>query len=398
MVGDAFARISVWLMQVHSPFARQLAKFLCFLFSGGTAFRLKIENTQLFLRRPLLPAIIDINDLITARFWAKGEKANNCMPDPIRGIHHITAIAGNPQRNLDFYTQALGLRLVKLTVNFDDPGTYHFYFGDAAGHPGTILTFFPWDNVRRGRHGTGQVGIVGFHIPPASTGYWAGRLKQLGISSSSPFRRFDEEVLPLLDPDGLPLELIASSGANSGGAWAGSPVPEEHAIRGFHAPTLLTEGFEQTAEILTGIFGMTQVQQSGARYRFSGGADTGGQVDLEVRPDEPQGVMGSGVVHHIAWRARDDAQQLEYRSILAERGLNVTPVIDRQYFHSVYFREPGGILFEIATDPPGFAIDEPMESLGTMLKLPPQYEANRAALEKTLPRLKLPERQGHHAG
>ena len=175
-------------------------------------------------------------------------------------------------------------------------------------------------------------------------------------------------------------------------------MPEEHAIRGFHGPTLLVEGFEQTAEILTGIFGMTQVQQSGARYRFSGGADTGGQVDLEVRPDEPQGVMGSGVVHHIAWRAEDDAQQLEYRSILAGRGLNVTPVIDRQYFHSVYFREPAAFCLRLPPTRPVLPSMSQWKSLGMQLKLPPQYEANRAAIEKTLPRLKLPERQSHHAG
>ncbi len=331
------------------------------------------------------------------------------MPEPIRGIHHITAIAADPQRNLDFYTQVLGLRLVKLTVNFDDPGTYHFYFGDAAGHPGSILTFFPWGNIRRGRHGTGQVGMVAFNIPQNSTGFWSDRLKQHGITASSPFRRFNEEVLPLLDPDGLPLELIASDREVTGSApWAANGIPAEQAIRGFSHPTLLLEGFEQTANLLTDVFGMTQVQQAGARFRFSaadgnGAGIAGGQVDVEVRPNEQPGGMGAGVVHHIAWRAKDDAAQLAWREILVEKGLDVTPVMDRDYFHSIYFREPGGILFEIATDPPGFAIDEPADALGSQLKLPAWYEPRRAEIEAVLPPLRLPqqiqspENQKNHA-
>jgi catechol 2,3-dioxygenase-like lactoylglutathione lyase family enzyme len=325
------------------------------------------------------------------------------MPEPIRGIHHITAIASDPQRNLDFYTRVLGLRLVKLTINFDDPGTYHFYFGDSTGHPGTILTFFPWSNIRRGRHGTGQVGMVAFNIPQNSIRFWMDRFKQLGITNSSPFRRFDEEVMTLLDPDGLSLELVASSlGASGSTPWESNGIPAEHAIRGFSQPTLLLEGFEQTANLLTGVFGMTQVQQSGSRFRFLAGetgavSAAGGQVDVEVRPDEPTGGLGAGVVHHIAWRTWDDAQQLAWRDILVERGLNVTPVMDRNYFHSIYFREPGGILFEIATDPPGFAIDELVEALGSRLQLPAWLEPHRAEIEAALPTLKLPETQKPHA-
>jgi glyoxalase family protein len=338
-----------------------------------------------------------------------GEKRKILMPEPIRGIHHITAIASDPQRNLDFYTQVLGLRLIKLTVNFDDPGTYHFYFGDAVGHPGTILTFFPWGNIRRGRHATGQVGMVAFNIPQNSTGFWVDRLKQQGVTVSAPFRRFDEEVLTLLDPDGLPLELIASDQAAADSTpWASNEVPGEKAIRGFSPPTLLLEGFEQTANLLTSVFGMRPVQQSGARYRFTAGngdptGAVGGQVDVEVRPNEPPGGMGAGVVHHIAWRAQNDADQLAWREILVEHGLDVTPVLDRDYFHSIYFREPGGILFEIATDLPGFTIDEPADALGSQLKLPAWYEPRRAEIVSALPPLrlpkqaKLPETQKNHA-
>jgi glyoxalase family protein len=326
------------------------------------------------------------------------------MPEPIRGVHHITAIAGDPQRNLDFYTRVLGLRLVKLTVNFDDPGTYHLYFGDAAGNPGSILTFFPWSNLRRGRQGTGQVGFVAFNIPRNSVGYWMDRLKRFNVSVTGTLTRFDEEVLPLLDPDGLPLELIASDAVSAEGpekdtgpALAATPVLSEHAIRGFSHPTLVLEGFEKTASLLTEAFGMRQVQQAGARFRFSGGVGIGGQVDVEVRPNEMPGVTGSGVVHHIAFRAPDDAQQLAWREILIERGLDVTPVFDRQYFHSIYFREPGGVLFEIATDPPGFATDESPDLLGTHLKLPDWLEPRRKEIETLLPRLTLPEVQNPHA-
>lgn len=321
------------------------------------------------------------------------------MPDPIRGVHHITAIAGDPQRNMDFYSQVLGLRLVKLTVNFDDPGTYHFYFGDAAGHPGSILTFFPWANVRRGRQGKGQVGVITFQIPQTSVGYWLNRLKSSGTTVSTPFTRFEEEVLAFADPDGLRIDLIASGqDAENTTPWQGSSVPAEQAIMGFAPPVLFPEGFEQTASLLTDVMGMTRLQESGARFRFLASQDAGGQVEIEVRPNELPGSMGAGVVHHIAWRAQDEAQQLEWREILLDRGLDVTPVLDRQYFRSIYFREPGGILFEIATDPPGFATDEASEALGTHLKLPAWLEPQRDAIEKALPPLKLPEVQKPHAG
>jgi glyoxalase family protein len=313
---------------------------------------------------------------------------------PISGIHHITAIASDPQRNLDFYTQALGLRLVKLTVNFDDPGAYHFYFGDAAGRPGSVLTFFPWPNARRGRRGTGQVGTIAFAIPPRSTGFWQERCKSLGVTTSSPFQRFDETVLSLLDPDGLHVELVEQPGASAEPAWPGGPVGEKHAIRGFAGPTVLLGAFEETAALLTDKLGLRQVGQHGPRYRFSAPAGgPGSLIDLEARPNEQAGRMGAGIVHHLAWRAADDENQLAWRETLIGLGFNVTPLLDRQYFHSIYFREPAGVLFEIATDPPGFTLDEPLEALGSGLRLPPWLEPRRKMIEDGLPRLRLPHEQ-----
>ena len=315
--------------------------------------------------------------------------------NPIYGIHHITAIASNPQRNLDFYTKTLGLRLVKRTINFDDPGTYHFYFGDGQGTPGTILTFFPWPGARRGRKGVGQVAVVAFAVPDGSLGYWQQRLKEQGFSTVEPFERFDEEVLPVLDPDGLALELVVTPGSQQMPAWTGGGVPEQHAIRGFHSPTLLLEGFEQTAHLLTAIFGMQAVAEArtGCRVRYqAAGANAfypGLSVDIDCRPAERPGQMGAGVVHHIAMRVADDAAQMAWRERLIAEGFNVTPVMDRQYFHSIYFREPGGILFELATDPPGFSLDESPESLGQTLKLPPWLETKRDVIEKALPELSI---------
>ncbi len=316
------------------------------------------------------------------------------MEAKIRGIHHITAIASDPQRNLDFYTRVLGLRLVKLTVNFDAPDTYHFYFADASGHPGTILTFFPWPGARRGLHGTGQATMLAFSIPPGSLGYWSDRLKQHGTTVSSPFERFDEEGFAFQDPDGLQVELVASqSGAEPEAAiWEGSPVPVEMALRGFHGVTLMEEGFEATMELLKDTFGFREIAQVENRARFEApSGQPGRRIDLISLPAAPVGRMGAGVVHHVAWRAAGDAEQLAWREKLVAKGLDVTPVLDRQYFHSIYFREPGGVLFEIATDPPGFATDEGIDCLGTSLKLPPWLEPVRREIASQLPALELPE-------
>src|ERR671932_1886405 len=313
------------------------------------------------------------------------------------GIHHVTAIAGDPQKNLDFYAGLIGLRLVKLTVNFDDPTTYHLYYGDGAGKPGTILTFFPWSGAGRGRPGTGQVSAVAFAIRPASLGYWVERLVQHGVKDEGPARRFGEQVLSLRDPDGLQVELYAHEPAE---AWDTMPVgmlPNEHEVRGFHSVTLWEEGYEQTAQLLTNQLGFRAAgdEHNVFRYIAAGGAAAspgtpGTIVDVRCAPGFWRGVVAVGTIHHVAFRAQDDATQLELRTRLAGQGLNVTPVIDREYFHSVYFREPGGVLFEIATDPHRFTVDEPLDELGTHLKLPPWLEGDRKELESVLPPLKRP--------
>jgi glyoxalase family protein len=307
------------------------------------------------------------------------------------GIHHITAIATDPQRNIDFYTQFLGLRLVKRTVNFDDPGAYHFYFGDNIGMPGTILTFFPWPGARRGSRGTGQVVATSFVIPAAAIDYWRQRLKDEHVTFEQTARRFGEEVLRFADPDGLLIELIATEKTNDVQPVSfASAVPPEVALAGFHAPTLEVQKADLTVRLLTDIFGFEVIEQERKRERF-GISDRSPNkfLDLIERADGRFGHVSAGTVHHIAFRAATDDEQLAWRENLAAAGLDVTPVIDRQYFHSIYFREPGGILFEIATDAPGFAIDEPVEQLGQNLKLPPQYEAHRTEIERVLPSITL---------
>jgi glyoxalase family protein len=307
------------------------------------------------------------------------------MRKPIAGIHHVTAMAGDPQANVDFYTGVLGLRLVKKTVNFDDPGTYHLYYGDEVGHPGTILTFFPWPLARRGVQGAGQATVTSFSVPEGALGYWTDRLSRLGVTFDGTRRRFEEEVLTLLDPDGLRLELVARSGDPRSG-WAGGPVPEEHAVRGFDGVTLTEWNLGGTESVLAGTLGFRRVGEVGERVRFEAGSGGGGtRVDVLASPAAARGHVSAGTVHHVAFRAADEADQLAWRETVAGSGLYVTPVLDREYFHSIYFREPGGVLFEIATDPPGFTRDEPVESLGTALKLPPWLEASRARIEAGLP-------------
>jgi glyoxalase family protein len=307
----------------------------------------------------------------------------------LHGIHHITAIAGNPQTNLDFYTEFLDLRLVKRTVNFDDPSAYHLYFGDTTGAPGTILTFFPWPGARRGSRGTGQVVATSFAIPRSSISYWQDRLKEWHVSFEKTSARFEEEVLRFGDPDGLLLELITAEHPNEDiNVPDSSTVPAEFAVRGFHAPTLELQRASLTIQLLTDIFGFEPLRQEGNRHRFALDPRLPNkQVDLVERSDTGFGQIAVGTVHHIAFRAATDQEQVEWREKLAELGFGVTPVIDRQYFHSIYFREPGGILFEIATDAPGFMVDEPIEKLGEGLKLPPQYEEHRSEIERSLPAL-----------
>ena len=315
------------------------------------------------------------------------------MNSKIPGLHHVTAIASDPQRNLDFYVGLLGLRFVKRTVNFDDPGTYHFYFGDNRGTPGTILTFFPWPGVRRGIRGTGQVEATAFAIPPDSIEFWLERLKQQHVTAEKTSTRFGEEVIRLIDPDGLMIELIGSSSHGKIEPWPDSPIPAEHAVHGFHSVSAALEGYERTARLLTEAFGYRLVDESGNRFRFISADDSalGRIVDLLCQPDTAIGRVAAGSVHHIAFRAKDEAEQLQWRERLVDLGYNVTPVIDRTYFHSIYFREPGGVLFEIATDPPGFTLDEKLEELGTHLRLPPWMESKRSEIEEILPPICVPK-------
>jgi glyoxalase family protein len=312
------------------------------------------------------------------------------MKEQIAGLHHVTAIARDPQANADFYAGVLGLRLVKKTVNFDDPGTYHLYYGNETGQPGTIMTFFPWPQARLGSRGAGQATVTAFSVPEGSLGLWAERLKSLGVDFNGPEERFDEEVLTVHDPDGLLLELVARAG-DERAPWAGGPVPESMAVRGFYNVTLAEWNPEVTANLLTKTMGFRLLGESGNRLRFATGAGgAGARLDIVASPGAPRGVISAGTVHHVAFRAAGDAEQLAWQAKLAERGLHVTPVQDRQYFHSIYFREPGGVLFEIATDPPGFTFDEPVASLGSHLKLPPWLEPSRARIEEILPAFTVP--------
>lgn len=310
------------------------------------------------------------------------------MQKSVLGIHHLTAIAGDPQRNFDFYTGILGQRLVKQTVNFDDPGTFHLYYGDEMGHPGTILTFFPWANAPKGHKGTGQVSEIAFAIPATALDYWKDRLSSHNISFQGPFTRFHEQVLAFSDPDGLSLELVAELEEDRRVGWENGSIPAEYAIRGFHSVTLAEANQERTALMLTDILGFRLLNEEGNRARYEvGEGGPGTFVDVLSLPREPRGRVARGSVHHIAWRTPDDDQQLAWHEQLSEIGSNVSPVMDRQYFHSIYFQEPGGILFEIATDPPGFATDEAVDQLGTHLKLPPWLESKRNLIEDALPAL-----------
>src|SRR5437879_7007767 len=282
------------------------------------------------------------------------------MNGKIPGLHHVTAIASDPQRNLDFYVGLLGLRFVKRTVNFDDPGTYHFYFGDNRGTPGTILTFFPWPDARRGIRGTGQIETTAFAISPESVSYWLDRFKEHHVTAEK-ISRFGEEGIRVIDPDGLLLELIAvAAGVSPANVkpWPDGPVPAEHALHGFHSVSAALEGYERSARLLTENFGYRLIDESGNRFRFASPDDSapGRIIDLLCLPDTGMGRVAAGSVHHIAFRAKDDAEQLQWREHLIDLGYNVTPVMDRDYFHSIYFREPGGVLFEIATDPPRFHV------------------------------------------
>lgn len=306
------------------------------------------------------------------------------------GIHHVTAIAGSAARNLDFYTRVLGLRLVKKTVNFDDPSAYHLYFGDAEGSPGTIVTFFPFEHAAAGRVGVGEVEEIMLAVPAASLGFWSHRLVEKGVEHSSIEKRFGESVLPFKDPDGMRLSFVGvpvATAATPDGS-GDAAVPAEHAIRGVHGVSLLLEEAEPTAAILSGVFGFEKTGEEGSRQRYSSGATIGGIVDVHAVGGFLKPRPGRGSVHHLAFRAADDADQAAMAKALTDdHGREVTEQKDRKYFRSVYFREPGYVLFEIATDAPGFAVDEAPEALGTGLMLPDEYEQLRPRIEATLPEL-----------
>jgi glyoxalase family protein len=307
----------------------------------------------------------------------------------------MTAFAADPAANVRFYHDVLGQRLVKKTVNFDDPGTYHLYYGDEVGTPGTIMTFFPWPRAARGTRGNGEVAATAYAIPLHSMGYWQARLKERGITVGEVQTRFGREVLPFQDPHGTSLELVATDEPATIRFWAEGPVPEQHAIRGFYGATLWLSDVKRTASVLTNLLGYEAAGQEGNRYRFKGASnDIGLYMDLLERPGQPRAGMGASSVHHIAFRTVDDEEQLEYQATIGRAGLGVTPVQDRQYFHSIYFREPGGVLFEIATDAPGFYYDEPIPELGQSLKLPLWLEAHRAEIEAVLPKIDVGELMG----
>jgi glyoxalase family protein len=309
----------------------------------------------------------------------------------IDGIHHVTAIASEPQPNLDFYVRFLGFRLVKRTVNFDDPGTYHFYYGDDTGAPGTLLTFFPWPGARAGRRGTGQVTTTAFAVPFGALDFWKQRAQHFGVTCTEEPERFGQAVLQVLDGDRLAIELIASSTPGSQSRPDGADIPAEFEIQGIHSATLCEANGSRTAELLTNTMGFRETGRENERIRFEAGAGgPGATVDLVVDASGPHALGGAGVVHHIAFRTPDAAHQERWREILLDRDYNVTAVMDRTYFQSIYYREPGGILFEIATDTPGFLIDESIDELGRSLKLPAEYERMRGQIEAALPAITVP--------
>ncbi|RAI45861.1 ring-cleaving dioxygenase [Rhodoplanes roseus] len=310
------------------------------------------------------------------------------------GIHHVTIMAGRAHRNLDIYTRTLGLRLVKKTVNFDDPGTFHFYYGDETGRPGSIVTFFPWENAAAGQSGVGETIETALRIPETAVAFWTHRLVEAGLRHEAPEKRFGETVIRFRDPDGTRLALVGVPGIEREPAWSTAEIPADVAIRGVHSVGLLVADTAPTAAILTGVLGFEEVgrDEDANLVRFRGtdaAADTlGAIVDLHRAVASFRGRLGAGSVHHVAFRAADDAAQGDMVARLAaQHGVRTTEQRDRNYFRSVYFREPGGVLFEIATDTPGFAVDEPVESLGQALKLPAQYEPRRAAIEAVLPKV-----------
>ena len=310
------------------------------------------------------------------------------MNNRILGLHHITAIADNAKRNYEFYTSVLGLRMVKKTVNFDDPGTYHFYFGDEAGTPGSILTFFPWEGIGRGRTGAGMATEIGYSVPEGSLDFWAARFDRFNVKHGVISESFGEQYLPFEDPDGLKINLIVSKTADDRKPWETAEVTAAQATKGFHNIVLTLNDIKATADILTGVFGYTFLAKEGNRHRYVTDAiGSAAIVDLLEAPGEARGNNTAGTNHHVAFRVKDEDVLMDFRKKIVEKGLNITQKINRDYFFSLYFREPGGVLFELATENPGFATDETVAELGSSLRLPKQYESSREKIENVLPKL-----------
>ncbi|GAB4448034.1 MAG: VOC family protein [Chloroflexi bacterium OHK40] len=313
------------------------------------------------------------------------------MPVPLLGLHHITAIVDDPQENVDFYTRVLGLRLVKQTVNFEDPFTYHFYYGDAQGRPGTIVTFFPWPGGRRGSRGVGQISAFAFAVPTGALSFWQHQLTEIGWRFGGPDKRAGARFLSFYDPAGLLIELVEQPPARPGTPSPLAGVPAEAAITGLHGVTLTLADTEPSATFFTERLGFRRLPDTSTVLRLALGDGLGTSVlTLEARPGIPRGQVAAGSIHHVAWRVADEATLLAWRGELEPHAPDITPVRDRHYFRSVYFREPGGVLFELATDPPGFTLDEPLATLGTWLQLPPWLEPRRAAIVGRLPAVSFP--------
>lgn len=309
----------------------------------------------------------------------------------ITGLHHVTAIAAHTQKNIDFYIGVLGLRFIKRTVNFDAPEVYHFYYGDETGNPGTILTFFPYEGLQRGRHGKGMLNTTAFSVPASSLDYWLKRLDRFNVPYKMPAERFEGELVVYFeDIDGLGLELVFNDSDQRAGYDKG-PVPAEHSIRGFYNVEIWEEGYERTAGLLTAQMDHVLIAEKGNRFRFAAANKPGHYVDLVCTPDSLRGLAGSGTVHHLAFATADKESQWEFRKNMVNLSVNITPILDRNYFTSVYFREPGGVLFEVATKGPGFMVDESLSHLGEELTLPAQFESRRSSLEKILPAIVLPD-------
>jgi glyoxalase family protein len=305
------------------------------------------------------------------------------MSQLITGLHHVTALADDAQKNIDFYAGILGMRIVKKTINFDVPEVYHLYYGNEQAAPGSIMTSFPYQGIMRGRKGKGQVTVTSFSVPANSLPYWQERLKRFGVLHNAPAQRFDEEFIYMEDHDGLGIELVASN-KDKRPAWQTGPAAAEHSIRGFWGVTLAENSLDKTATLLQEYMDHTLIAEKGNRYRFAANNEPGAFVDIDISPSTPQGLQGGGTVHHVAFATANDDTQLQVQEKLNSKGYQVTQVMDRQYFHSIYFREPGGVLFEVATNPPGFAVDEDHDKLGTALKLPEWQETNREKIEKGL--------------